>query len=58
MTLAEEVEYLQRYVDIQQVRFGDRLRVVVDIPADLLNAHAPVWARACIDQDLKKSMGF
>jgi LytS/YehU family sensor histidine kinase len=41
VTLAEEVEYLQRYVDIQKVRFGERLRVTVDIPADLLNAQVP-----------------
>ncbi len=41
VTLAEEVEYLQRYVDIQQVRFGDRLRVSVEIPADLLEAQVP-----------------
>jgi LytS/YehU family sensor histidine kinase len=41
VTLAEEVEYLERYVDIQKMRFGDRLRVVVDIPADLLGAQAP-----------------
>ena len=26
VTLAEEVEYLQRYIDIQKVRFGDRVR--------------------------------
>jgi two-component system LytT family sensor kinase len=39
--LAQEVEYLQRYVDIQQVRFGDRLRVAVDIPADLMRAKVP-----------------
>ena len=41
VTLGEEVEYLQRYVDIQQVRFGDRLQVSVDIPADLLNTQVP-----------------
>jgi two-component system, LytTR family, sensor kinase len=41
VTLAEEVEYLQRYVDIQKVRFGERLRVSVDIPADLQNAQVP-----------------
>jgi two-component sensor histidine kinase len=41
VTLAEEVEYLQRYLDIQKVRFGDRLRVSVDIPADLLDAQVP-----------------
>ena len=41
VTLAEEVEYLQRYLDIQKVRFGDRLRVAVNIPQDLLNAQVP-----------------
>jgi two-component system, LytTR family, sensor kinase len=41
VTLAEEVEYLQRYLDIQKVRFGDRLQVNVDIPADLLHLQVP-----------------
>lgn len=41
VSLAEEVEYLQRYVDIQKVRFGERLRVSVDIPADLLEVQVP-----------------
>jgi two-component system, LytTR family, sensor kinase len=41
VTLREEVEYLQRYLDIQKVRFGDRLRVSLDIPADLLDAQVP-----------------
>jgi LytS/YehU family sensor histidine kinase len=41
VTLAEEVEYMQRYVDIQKVRFGERLRVSVDIPPDLLDASVP-----------------
>jgi two-component system, LytTR family, sensor kinase len=41
VTLAEEVEYLQRYVDIQKVRFGERLHVSVDISADVLRAQVP-----------------
>ena len=41
VTLAEEVEYLQRYLDIQKMRLGERLRVSVDIPAELLNAQVP-----------------
>ena len=41
VTLAEEVEYLQRYLDLQKVRFGDRLQVSVDIPAELLRAQVP-----------------
>jgi two-component system LytT family sensor kinase len=41
VTLAEEVEYLQRYLEIQKVRFGERLQVSVDIPAELLHAQVP-----------------
>jgi two-component sensor histidine kinase len=41
VALQEEVEYLQRYLDIQKVRFGDRLQVSVDIPAELLHAQVP-----------------
>lgn len=42
VTLAEEVEYLQRYVDIQKVRFGERLQVSVNIPDELLRALVPM----------------
>lgn len=41
VTLAEEVEYLQRYLEIQKVRFGERLQVRVDVPAELLQAQVP-----------------
>jgi LytS/YehU family sensor histidine kinase len=41
VTLAEEVEYLQRYLDIQKVRFGERLQVSLDMPAELLRAQVP-----------------
>jgi hypothetical protein len=41
VTLSEEVEYLQRYVDIQKVRFGERLHVSVDIPTHLLDVQVP-----------------
>ena len=41
VTLAEEVEYLQRYLDIQKVRFGANLQASVDIPAELLDAEVP-----------------
>jgi sensor histidine kinase YesM len=40
-TLAEEVEYLQRYIDIQKVRFGERLGYSVDIPEALMDAQVP-----------------
>ena len=41
VTLADEFAYLQRYLDIQKVRFGDRLDVSVEIPPDLLRARVP-----------------
>jgi two-component system, LytTR family, sensor kinase len=41
VTLREEVEYLQRYIDIQKVRFGGRLRVSIDIPDELLATQVP-----------------
>jgi LytS/YehU family sensor histidine kinase len=39
--LAKEVEYLQRYIEIQKVRYEDRLRVSVEVPEDLLDAQVP-----------------
>lgn len=40
-TLAEEVEYAQRYVDIQKVRFGERLHYSVDVPEALTQMQVP-----------------
>ena len=39
--LARELEVLQHYVDIQQVRFEDRLTVAVDAPPDIQRALVP-----------------
>jgi two-component system, LytTR family, sensor kinase len=39
--LQQELEFLRRYLDIQQMRFQDRLRVVVDVPADTLDVKVP-----------------
>ena len=41
VSLEEEVEYLQRYLDLQKVRFGERLQVTLDIPAELRLARVP-----------------
>ena len=41
VTLEEEVEYLQRYLDIQKLRFGEHLQVSVDIPPEMLHAQVP-----------------
>lgn len=41
VSLADEFAYLQRYLDIQKVRFGERLDVSVEIPPELLRARVP-----------------
>jgi two-component system, LytTR family, sensor kinase len=58
VTLAEEVEYLQRYIDIQKVRFGERLRISVDIPADLLDAQVPnLLLQPLVENAIKHGVG-
>ena len=40
--LGEEMEFLQDYLDIQKVRFAERLQVSVDVPNDLFSPRFPV----------------
>jgi LytS/YehU family sensor histidine kinase len=35
------MEFAQKYLDIQKVRFVDRLQLAVDVPSDLLVAQVP-----------------
>jgi hypothetical protein len=39
--LGEEVEFLELYLAIQRARFADRLRVTIDVPAELRAAQVP-----------------
>jgi two-component system, LytTR family, sensor kinase len=41
VSLAEEVEYLQRYLELQTLRFGERLQVSIDIAPELAQARVP-----------------
>ncbi len=41
VSLKEELDLLRLYTDIQRVRFGGRLNVSVDVPAELLSAEVP-----------------
>jgi len=41
VALSEELEFTQKYLEIQKVRFADRLAFGVDVPADLLSARVP-----------------
>ena len=42
-TLGSEIDFVTRYLGIEQVRFGDRLRVVIDVPSELETARVPVF---------------
>src|SRR5215469_351930 len=39
--LAEELEFTQKYLDIQKARFAERLQFSVDVPFDRLSAQVP-----------------
>jgi two-component system, LytTR family, sensor kinase len=41
VALAEEMEVLEKYLDIQKARFGDRLQLTVTVPKELLSAQVP-----------------
>jgi sensor histidine kinase YesM len=42
--LREELAMVESYVDIEKVRFGDKLRGAVDVPAELLDARVPPFS--------------
>ena len=41
MSLADEVEFVRRYLELQTIRFADRLRVDYTIPEECLPARLP-----------------
>ena len=41
--LADEIDYVRQYLDIERVRFGDRLRVEVDVAVEAWEASVPAF---------------
>ncbi len=41
VTLRQEIEFLKRYLEIEQTRFGDRLSVEITIPVELSEVRVP-----------------
>lgn len=41
VTLKEELEFLEQYLEIERIRFGDRLRIEMDVDPECLDAHVP-----------------
>jgi len=44
ITLESELEFVSKYLEIEQTRFHDRLKVFVDVPPDLLEVYVPSLA--------------
>ena len=42
--LDDEWRFVSRYLAIEQIRFGDRLRIRSEIPPDVLDEHVPSFA--------------
>jgi two-component system, LytTR family, sensor kinase len=40
--LSEELAFTQKYLDIQKIRFADRLQFSVEVPVELLSARVPI----------------
>ncbi|MBL8959538.1 MAG: histidine kinase [Gemmatimonadetes bacterium] len=42
--LADEWAFVRRYLDIERIRFGDRLRVEADVPPEVQDCEVPAFA--------------
>ena len=43
VALVEELTFTRRYLELEQLRFGERLQVTFDVPAALLDAAVPLF---------------
>jgi sensor histidine kinase YesM len=40
-TLVEEMEFLKAYLEIERARFGDRIKITIDVPSEFNALHVP-----------------
>lgn len=58
VTLGEEMEFLNEYLDIQKVRFAERLQVTMDVPEDLYPARVPsLLLQPIVENAVKHGIG-
>jgi two-component system, LytTR family, sensor kinase len=56
--LREELEFLQRYLEIMSLRFGDRLTVTLDIDPEVLDARVPTLVlQPLVENSLRHGFG-
>ena len=52
--LGRELEFVERYLDLQKLRFGDALQVAIEVPGDLLAYEVPsVVLQPIVDNAIK-----
>lgn len=55
--LEEELELIERYLEVESLRLGDRLRVTVDVPPALLPAEVPTFiAQPLVENAIKHAV--
>jgi sensor histidine kinase YesM len=56
--LGEELEDLETYVEIQRMRFGDRLDITSDVPATLRSVHVPgLMLQPLVENAIRHGLG-
>ncbi len=43
VSLREELEFIQSYLSIEKARFGERLKIIMDIPKNIMDIKIPVF---------------
>ena len=44
ISMQREIDFVRRYLEVERIRFGDRLSVSIDVPADVESATVPSFA--------------
>jgi LytS/YehU family sensor histidine kinase len=58
VSLGEELDFVERYLEIERIRFGDRLRVRVDVPPAARDALVPSFAlQTLVENALRHGAG-
>jgi sensor histidine kinase YesM len=58
ISMREELMIVQSYIDIERVRFGDKLRASFDVPDDLQDAKVPPMAvQSLVENAMKHGIG-